>query len=243
MKRVQASTPLTPDASRMRRGAPRPDGLRAEWESARALRALGALGLLGVLSTVFLLTAGVASRPSQYVPARSGGWPGWMAGPLQGLGIPITPDRFQTLILIMSASYIAVLLAVQHAVRASAGGHDHRRAPRAAARPAADLPRRLRLPRFRPSGRPTRAGPLYARRRPGAYGRRLSIHWLAFPALSLWPPVHARELRDRATRARRRAVGDEGASGRLEPRCGGAHRTRSRRSWANHRAGRLRSWA
>jgi alpha-1,6-mannosyltransferase len=88
-------------------------GMRGSVTSTRALRALGALGLLGVLTTVFLLTAGVASRPSQYVPARSGGWPDWMAGPLEGLGAGITPDRFQTLTLIMGASYLAVLLAAR----------------------------------------------------------------------------------------------------------------------------------
>ncbi len=112
MKRVQATTPLTPDAPRMRPVLGGQTG-SGEREPARALRALGALGLLGVLTTVLLLTAGVASKPSQYVPARSGGWPGWMAGPLQGLDVGITPDRFQTLILIMSASYLAVLLAAR----------------------------------------------------------------------------------------------------------------------------------
>jgi Glycosyltransferase family 87 len=77
------------------------------------LRALGALGLLGVLATVFLIAAGAASKPSLYVPARSGGWPGWLAGPFEGLGVGITPDRFQTLTLIMVASYLAVLLAAR----------------------------------------------------------------------------------------------------------------------------------
>jgi hypothetical protein len=97
-------------------------GLRTEslWQTAghpkgssistRALRALGALGLLGVLTSVFLIAAGAASTPSLYVPARSGGWPGWLAGPFEGLGVGITPDRFQTLTLIMGASYLAVLL-------------------------------------------------------------------------------------------------------------------------------------
>ena len=79
-------------------------------ERAGALRALGALGLLGVVTTVFLLTAGAATRPSQYVPARSGGWPGWLAGPLQGLGVGIRSGSFQTLMLIMCASYLVVLL-------------------------------------------------------------------------------------------------------------------------------------
>jgi hypothetical protein len=80
---------------------------------AGALRVLGALGLLGVLTSVFLLAAGAASSPSLYVPARSGGWPGWLAGPFEGLGVGITPDRFQTLTLIMAASYLLVLLAAR----------------------------------------------------------------------------------------------------------------------------------
>jgi hypothetical protein len=74
---------------------------------------LGALGLIGVLASVLLLAADAASGPSQYVPARSGGWPNWVAGPFAGLGVGITPNRFQTLTLIMTASYLAVLLAVR----------------------------------------------------------------------------------------------------------------------------------
>ena len=73
--------------------ARQPQGRLRAWtpQSARerfegALRALGALGLVGVVTTRFLLTAGVATRPSHYVPARSGGWPGWMAGPAAGTG-------------------------------------------------------------------------------------------------------------------------------------------------------------
>lgn len=78
-----------------------------------ALRALGTLGLLGVLSTVFLLAAGAAGDPSQYVPARRGGWPSWLAGPLEGLGVGISSGGFQALTLIMCASYLAVLLAAR----------------------------------------------------------------------------------------------------------------------------------
>jgi hypothetical protein len=68
---------------------------------------------VGVVTTVFLLTAGAATRPSHYVPGRSGGWPGWMAGPLQGLGVGISNDSFQTLMLIMCASYVLVLCAAR----------------------------------------------------------------------------------------------------------------------------------
>ncbi len=112
---MQATTPLTGAARAVQ---PSPDGQRdaAPRESSRStrtLRALGALGLLGVLTSVFLIAAGAASRPSQYVPARSGGWPGWLAGPLEGLRLGITPTRFQTLTLIMAAGYVAVLLAAR----------------------------------------------------------------------------------------------------------------------------------
>jgi alpha-1,6-mannosyltransferase len=73
-------------------------------------RALGALALLGIVACVFLVTAGAASAPSQYVPARSGGWPRWLAGPLHGLGIGLSSTSFQTLMLAMCACYALVLL-------------------------------------------------------------------------------------------------------------------------------------
>ncbi len=70
------------------------------------------LGLLGILASVLLVCAGAASGPSEYVPGRTGGWPDWMAGPLRGLGIGvITSSEFQTLTLIMTAGYLAVLVA------------------------------------------------------------------------------------------------------------------------------------
>jgi uncharacterized membrane protein len=78
-----------------------------------SLRVLGALGLLGVLVSVFWLAAGAASAPSAFVPARSGGWPAWMAGPLRNLGVSIDPSSFQTLTLIMLGGYVAVLLATR----------------------------------------------------------------------------------------------------------------------------------
>ena len=78
-----------------------------------ALRALGALGLAGILTTAFLLAAGAATRPTPIVPGRAGGWPGWLAGPLEGLDVGISADRFQPLVLLMCASYAIVLLAAR----------------------------------------------------------------------------------------------------------------------------------
>jgi hypothetical protein len=83
------------------------------WRSAAIGRALGALGLLGVLATVFLTSAGAAGEPSQYVPGRSGGWPGWLAGPMEGLHMSIDSGSFQAFTLIMCASYLIVLLAAR----------------------------------------------------------------------------------------------------------------------------------
>jgi alpha-1,6-mannosyltransferase len=77
--------------------------------SSVALRALGASGLVGVIASVFLLAAGAAGSPGRYVPARSGGWPSWLAGPLQGLHMSLGQGRFQTLTLLMCAGYALAL--------------------------------------------------------------------------------------------------------------------------------------
>ena len=71
------------------------------------------MGLLGILASVFLLSAGAARSPTIYVPARTGGWPDWLAGPLRGIGIgmAISSGEFQTLTLIMCAGYAAALVA------------------------------------------------------------------------------------------------------------------------------------
>jgi alpha-1,6-mannosyltransferase len=75
-----------------------------------ALRALGTAGLVGVLASVFGIVAGAAGSPTSYVPSRSGGWPGWLSGPLHGLGLGIGSSSFQVLTLLMCASYLAVLV-------------------------------------------------------------------------------------------------------------------------------------
>jgi len=96
-----------------------PAALRAP---VRVVQALGALGLLGILTTVFLVSAGAASAPSQYVPARSGGWPAWLAGPLRGLDIGLSSGGFQTLMLLMCASYALVLVAARRLPLAALAG-------------------------------------------------------------------------------------------------------------------------
>jgi hypothetical protein len=73
------------------------------------LRAAAAIGLGGILVSSLLLAAGAAGAPSQYVPARSGGWPGWLAGPLSGLHLGLPGSRFQALLIVMCAGYALAL--------------------------------------------------------------------------------------------------------------------------------------
>jgi hypothetical protein len=109
---IQAATPIPRVLTAGRANSPL--GARSGLgRPALALRVLGALGLLGMLGTVFLIAAGAATRPTQYVPGRSGGWPAWMAGPLEGLHVGISSSSFQTLTLLMCASYVLVLLSAR----------------------------------------------------------------------------------------------------------------------------------
>jgi alpha-1,6-mannosyltransferase len=111
--RVEATSSIPASAPPSRRRGPRSGrgGSRgqlagsAPWQ----LRALGLAGVTGILVAMFLLSAGAASRPTVLVPGRSGGWPGWMAGPFQSLGLGLSPGSFQVLTLVMCAGYAAVL--------------------------------------------------------------------------------------------------------------------------------------
>jgi hypothetical protein len=65
-----------------------------------------------VLSSA-LLAAGSASHPNYYVPSRVGGWPSWLAGPFEELGVTLGHNGFQTLTLVMGGSYLLVLLSAR----------------------------------------------------------------------------------------------------------------------------------
>jgi alpha-1,6-mannosyltransferase len=107
---IQAATPISPAgiAAPRREDVGTAPGARAPTS---LVAALGAIGLLGIVASVLLVSAGAASAPGQYVPAREGGWPAWLAGPLRGLGVDgLSSSGFQTLMLVMCASYALVLL-------------------------------------------------------------------------------------------------------------------------------------
>ena len=160
------------------------------------------------MASAFLLAAGAAGEPSQYVPARSGGWPGWLAGRCTGLGAEHRlSGGFQTLTLMMCAGYLLVLLAARALpLRALA-----------AAIVAAHVilllgPPLISQDVFGYLGF-ARLGALHgldpythvaarSADRPGLPVRRLAV-----PALALRPAVHALELRARAARAGGRRCG------------------------------------
>jgi hypothetical protein len=75
-----------------------------------AARALAATGIAALLAALAVLAADAASSPSRYVPADSGGWPGWLAGPLSGLGSHLGSSGFQALMLVVCGGYALALL-------------------------------------------------------------------------------------------------------------------------------------
>lgn len=79
-------------------------------EPSLPLRALAGLGLLGIITSAFLLAASAASAPSEYVRVRSAQWPGWIAGPFEGLHLSLSKGSFETFTLIMVGCYALVLL-------------------------------------------------------------------------------------------------------------------------------------
>jgi hypothetical protein len=108
MDTLQAATPL----QRERIRDPGGSGTRtAPAEGAPVgARVAGLVGLLGVLASAFLIAAGAAGVPSRYVPSRVGGWPGWLSGPLHGLGATLSSNAFQNLTLLMCAGYVLALV-------------------------------------------------------------------------------------------------------------------------------------
>ena len=78
-------------------------------------RALAWLGLLGVVVGAGLLATLAASEPTGFVPAHiHGGFPSWLSGPLHDVHLGrLTTNRFQVLLLTMSAAYGAVLVGVR----------------------------------------------------------------------------------------------------------------------------------
>ena len=196
--------------------------------STLALRLAGALALGAVVVSSALLAAGSASHPNYYVPGRLGGWPSWLAGPFQGLGLSLGHNGFQTLTLLMGGGYLVLLLSARVL------------SPKAIALailvahvvlmlgPPADLPGRIRLPRLCAPRCASWPRPLLARPRAGRRRPDLPLPRLALLASSVRTALHPAQLRLRAARSRRRGVGVQGARRAREPARDLANRPRRR---------------
>ena len=112
---MQATQPIAPGRPGRASAAPRaPSAGPVGW--------LGAFGLLLVVGSLLALATEAAGSPSQYVPADSGGWPGWLAGPLASAGSHLGTDGFQALMLAACGGYLIALACARRVPPALLGG-------------------------------------------------------------------------------------------------------------------------
>lgn len=77
---------------------------------ARTLRVvLGVLSLTGLVATTLAIATAAASRPSLLVPARFGGFPAWLRGPMDTADYVLFPSDFAWLMVTMTACYLVAL--------------------------------------------------------------------------------------------------------------------------------------
>jgi hypothetical protein len=93
------------------KGVSTPRRVAAGESNGRVPAVLAATALTGLLAASFVLTAGAAgARRWFFVPASiRGGFPDWLAGPLNELGIAISPHVGAELLVAMSLCYVVVL--------------------------------------------------------------------------------------------------------------------------------------
>ena len=88
----------------------RPSLRSAGTQGLRRLAAL--LALAGILGISIVIAIESAAEPSLLVPASRGGFPGWLAGPLEGLGGGITSEQFVWVLVAMTACYMVSLAVI-----------------------------------------------------------------------------------------------------------------------------------
>ena len=115
MQATRRAAPATGQTATEDRPGARGSGGETPWRRARvpaaALRAAGVAALLVLLAALAVLCIDAAAAPSRYVPGNSGGWPEWLSGAFGGIGSELGKGGFQTLTLIICASYLLALAA------------------------------------------------------------------------------------------------------------------------------------
>jgi alpha-1,6-mannosyltransferase len=78
--------------------------------AATAQRVAGLGALTGLVAAGFLLAAGATGqRLFFFIPSSSGGFPGWLRGPLSAVGLSLTPPQAARLLVVMGICYLVVL--------------------------------------------------------------------------------------------------------------------------------------
>ena len=108
---MQLTTPVPRPAAPVAPGATRPAPVAPPASTHR--RVVAWVGLAMIVAGVALLVGFAADAPTAFVPATArGGFPGWLAGPLHGLGLGrLSNNRFQDVLVLVCAGYALVLAA------------------------------------------------------------------------------------------------------------------------------------
>src|SRR4051812_25433361 len=80
-----------------------PDWTRRPATLARRTGALVSLAAIVYLGATIAI--GTAAAPGRRVPARLGGFPAWLRGPLSGIGLPLSRTGFVVALVAMFAFY------------------------------------------------------------------------------------------------------------------------------------------
>src|ERR671939_624189 len=72
---------------------------------------VGPLALAGLVAAGGAICLTAAAAPSGLIPSSWQGMPGWLRGPLPGLGDGLTGGEFSALFVVMCACYLAALAA------------------------------------------------------------------------------------------------------------------------------------
>jgi hypothetical protein len=83
--------------------------VRSVEASPRLRRLLAAGGLLTIVYLSAAIAAGTAAGPTRLVPARLGGYPDWLRGPLSGLNLPLSRPGFTFAVALMFVAYLVVV--------------------------------------------------------------------------------------------------------------------------------------
>ncbi len=75
-------------------------------------RGLGLISLVAIVYLVASIVTGTAAAPGRRVPARYGGFPSWLRGPLGGVGLPLSRAGFVIAFVAMFITYLVALACV-----------------------------------------------------------------------------------------------------------------------------------